>query len=121
MDNDELQKQKEEMERVEKELKERAEENKKVIRKLVAEGKLPEPRALTRKERKHVDAKELNLLRIKSDDKRDLAAVNEELRDYIIEEAYKGFDFDDLPNNVVNWFADYVFAITFRDKLSEKN
>ena len=115
MDNDELQKQKEEMERVEKELKERAEENKKVIRKLVADGKLPEPRALTRKERKHVDAKELNLLRIKSDDKRDLAAVNEELRDYILEEAYKGFDFDDLPNNVVNWFADYVFAITFRE------
>ena len=121
MENEELQKQKEEMERVEKELRERAEENKKVIMALVADGKLPKPRALTRKERKELDAKDLNLFKIKDDDKRGLTSVRYDMWDYILDEVFSDFDFDDVPNNVASWFADYVFALTFRDKLSEKN
>ena len=114
MDNDELKK-------VQEEMKQRAEENKKIIMTLVSEGRLPSPRPLTRKERKSIDAKGLNIFKIKPDDQRSVATVRDELFDFILDKIFAGFDFNDLPNNVASWFADYVFSITYRDDLSEKN
>lgn len=99
----------------------RAAENRKIIMGLVAEGKLPEPRALTRGERKKVDERGLNIFKVKPEDKRSIAAVQDELHDLILDMLYPSFDFDGLPNNVVTWFGDYVFSITYRDDLSEKN
>ena len=121
MDNDELKKQQEELKAQQAEMKQRAEENKKVIMSLVADGKLPQPRSLTRKERKAIDSKGLNIFKIRPEDKRSIAEVRDELFDFILDTAFPDFDFDELPNNVASWFADYVFAITYRDELSEKN
>ncbi len=118
---EDIEKQQEEMKKQQEEMKQRAEANKKIIMALVAENKLPDPRPLTRKERKLLDEKGLNIFKIKADDKRSIATVRDELFDFILDTAFKGFDFDNLPNNVASWFADYVFAITYRDDLSEKN
>jgi len=99
----------------------KAEANKKIIMDMVESGKLPEPRPMTRFERKQIDEKGLNLMKVGPDDKRSVAALSEDLGDWIIENMYKGFPFDNLPNNVVAWFTDYVFSISYRDDLSEKN
>lgn len=98
-----------------------AEESKKVMLKLVKEGKLPEPRPLTRKERKELDNNGMNLFKIKENDKRTFSQMREDTTDYILNTIYKDFDFDDLPNNVCLWFGQYVFGITYKDQLAEKN
>lgn len=103
------------------EVKELAEKNREYMKSLITEGKLPEARALTRAERKKLDAAGHNLFKIKENDKRSLAEVKENLTDWILDTIYPDVSFDDVSNNVCNWFAEYVFAISYRDDLSEKN
>ncbi len=107
-----------------KEIEEKVEiignQNHDLIMQLVAEGKLPEPRSLTRKERKALDAAELNVFKTKPSDTRSLVMIREDCADWIMDHIYPDFDFD-LPNNICLWFGNYIFGITYRDDLSEKN
>ena len=100
--------------------KEQGEKNRDILKGLVAEGKLPEPRALTRSERKKLDAAGHNILKIKRDDPRTLSQIKEDMADWILDNNYPGFDFA-LENNICLWFGEYVFAISYRDDLSAKN
>lgn len=97
-----------------------AEQNREIIRKLVAEGKLPEPRPLTRKERKELDKAGYNVFKIKQQDSRSISEIREDCADWILEKLYPDFDFD-LPNPICLWFGSYIFAISYKDDLSEKN
>lgn len=108
----------------EKELEEAkriGEQNLKIIKQLIAEGKLPELRSLTRKERKALDAANMNVFKIKASDPRSLYAVREDCSDWILDNVYPDFDFNDVPNNILLWFGNKVFGMTYRDDLAEKN
>lgn len=115
MDNDEatLKKQQEE-------LKKKAEESKKIIFAMVEKGELPMPRPLTRGERKMADAQGKNPFKIIHGDKRSMMSIAEDAADFVCQ-LFPDFDFDALPNHIVKWWADYIFAISYRDDLSEKN
>jgi hypothetical protein len=98
-----------------------AEGNKAAIAWYVEEGKLPTPRSLTRKERRALDDANLNLLKIPRNDPRSYTQVRDELADWVVENVFPDFDFDSLPNCVVLWFAQYVYGLTYKDDISEKN
>jgi hypothetical protein len=96
--------------------------NREIILQYVKDGKLPAPRALTQKERKAMDAAGVNPFKIKRDDLRNVAMIREDCADWILENIFKDFTFpEDLPNNIYLWFGNYVFGMTYRDDLSEKN
>ena len=99
---------------------EKGKRNHEIIKNLVSEGRLPEPRSLTRKERKLLDAADVNIFKIKAADPRSIEAIREDCSDWIMDNIYPDFDFD-LPNNICLWFGNYVFGITYRDDLTEKN
>ncbi len=104
----------------EKEAEVIAEENKAVINKLVREGKLPQPRALTRKERKALDKAGLNILKTTGDNKLNFLEKREACADFILDILYPDFDFD-LPNGICLWFGSYVFGLSYKNELAEKN
>jgi len=103
------------------EAKKIGEQNLNIIKQLVVEGKLPEPRSLTRKERKALDAANMNVFKIKASDPRSLYAVREDCSDWILDNVYQDFDFNDVPNNILLWFGNHVFGLTYKDELAEKN
>lgn len=111
---DEEKKNKEKIERTHKEQQE-------YIEKLIAAKKLPELRALTRKERKELDKSNNNYLKEVFTDKRNPLVIQEGCYDWILDNIYKSFDFSDLPNNVCLAFGRMVYDLTYGDKLSEKN
>lgn len=99
----------------------RAEKNRELIMEMVKNGELPEPRPMTRAERLKIDRDGLNILKIKRDDQRPFWEIQDDMREWILKNIYPEFTFDALPNNVVEWFAEYSFMISFRDDLSTKN
>lgn len=97
------------------------ERNRKVLFDLVEQGKLPEPRAMTRKERRAFDASGNNFFKPKSKDTRPFAGIVDDATDWVLDHIYPDFDFDDLPNNICNAFASYTVGLTYKDELAEKN
>lgn len=91
------------------------------IYKMIDEGKLPEIKSMTRKQRKEVDAKKLNYFKYGIDSNQNLITKQEQSVDWVLDNVYPDFDFDDLPNNVCFVFGQMVFAATYGDKVSEKN
>ena len=103
------------------EQKKLGEKNLEVIKKLVKEGKLPQPRALNRRERKDLDKADLNLFKIKPGDTRPFHEIRESCVDWIMDNIYPEFDFSETPNNICLWFGQHVFGLSYKDDLSEKN
>ena len=97
------------------------ERNREYIKKLVAEGKLPEPRPLKRKERKALDESNLHIWKIKKTDERAFTDIKEAMCDWILDNIYEGFDFSDVDDGTANYFAMYTFGLSYRDELAEKN
>lgn len=104
----------------EKTVDEIGEENRVVIFKLVKEGKLPKPRALTRKERKELDKAGLNMFKSFGDDNLNPVERREACADFILDTLYPDFDFD-LPNGVCLFFGSYIFGLSYGAELAEKN
>lgn len=103
------------------EAEEKEQRNREIIKKLVAEGKLPEPRSMSRSERKALDLTGNNIAKIKKDDSRTFAAIQDDMFDWILDNIYKGHNFDSLDNNICSAFALYTYKITFEDDLAAKN
>ncbi|MDU2063780.1 MAG: hypothetical protein E6713_02980 [Sporomusaceae bacterium] len=113
---------KEEREQEQKKAKELAEQNKSIVYEYVENGQLPSPRALTRSERKKLDAAGQNIYKIKVGDTRSLPEIREECSDWILDNIFGDFEIpDNVPSNVCLWFGLYVFGLTYRDDLAEKN
>lgn len=94
-----------------------------VIYKMIDAGQLPEIKALTRRQRKELDAKGINPVKqsYEKDDYVTPITVSEAVADYVCGTVYPDFDFDDLPNNAVTVFCELVISRTYSNKLSEKN
>lgn len=90
------------------------------LQKLIEQGKLPPARGMTRKERKTYDATGFNPVNPKAKDK-SFYELNDESTDWILENVYKGFDFDDLQNNIVEAFVGWTKRLTYGDYVGEKN
>lgn len=110
-----------------KEAKEREEKreaqeavNREVLLALVAEGKIPAPRALTRPERKAMDLAGVNFSKRKSDDKRAFGDLVEETYDWIIDNIYPG-ELEAVGNNISNYVALRSYNMTYSDDLAIKN
>lgn len=104
----------------EKDAEKRSMDVQEAINKLIAEGKLPAIRSMTRAQRKEMDAKKLNYF--KGGATGESAVLQQErCADWILDNVYPDFDFDDLPNNICYYFGQMVFAATYSDKFSEKN
>ena len=97
------------------------EENKKIIKQLVKEGKLPELRALTRTERKELDATGLNWLKTTGKETRNPLDVQEQCADWIIDTIFSDFDFSGVDNNICMEFATICYLMTYGASLAEKN
>ncbi|MDF2631433.1 MAG: hypothetical protein K0Q85_29 [Caproiciproducens sp.] len=113
----------EDMDVAEQKRKEQYENNREIILRLAKEGKLPEPRKLTHGERKRLDAAKVNVFKIEAEnDKRSYFTVRDEMSDWIVTNIYPDFKgFDDIDNNIVRFFGEYVFGLSYRDDLAEKN
>lgn len=98
-------------------------ESEKVLAKLAKEGKIPEIRPLTRKERKQLNKDKKNMFISTHDvnDQRGPLEVQTDTVDYVLDNFFKDTDWDDLPNNVCFAFATSVLAATFKDYVAEKN
>ncbi len=112
--------------KVKEEALKRAEEivesNRKYMRDLIGEGKLPQLQSLTRKQRKDMDAAGVNITKIKADDKRTYAEITDCMIDWIFDHVYPDFKgFDDLDEGVCKAFGLLTFSHTYRDNLAEKN
>lgn len=95
----------------------------KVLGRLAKEGKIPEIRPLTRKERKQLNKDKQNMFISTHDvnDHRGPLEVQTDTVDYVLDNFFKGTDWDDLPNNVCAAFVVCVMGATFKDTLAEKN
>lgn len=101
--------------------KELYEKNREHIMTLVNDKKLPEPRKLTRSERRKLDAAKVNIFKIESTDPRSYFAVKEDLADWILDNIYPKFDFDGLDNNICTFFGEYIFGLSYRNDITVKN
>ena len=88
---------------------------------LMKEGKLPQVRALTRKERKELTESGYDLYQPKVDENTIIPALEMKCTDWIIDHIYPDFDWDDVPSNVVNIFAGFTLGLTYGTELVEKN
>lgn len=104
----------------ERQRQEKVEETRKVLRKLIADGKLPAARPLTRSERRKMDAAGVNIRRADYRMKSAGASIDD-MVDWILDTVYGEFDFEKLPNNVCMSFAMYVYELTYGDELALKN
>ena len=109
----------------EQEMKEKAQkvyaEQQEIIEKLIADGKLPKIRTLTRKQRKELDKSNLNYLKNGIGDRRNPFAVQEDCYDWILEHVYKETDFSEFSNTICFVFGRLTFQTLYKDDLAEKN
>ena len=110
-----------------KEAKEREEKraaqeatNREILLELVAAGTIPTPRALTRPERKAMDAAGCNFSKPKAGETRSLSDRIEETYDWIIDNIYPD-QLDTVGNNVANYVALRTYNMTYADDLAIKN
>lgn len=106
---------------VQKEAQERHEKITAEIMKMIADGKLPEVRSMTRKQRRELDEQKLNYLKTVFQTKETAIGMQEKCYDWILDHVYPDFDFDSLPNNVCFFFGEQVYSATYSDKFAEKN
>lgn len=111
----------EEQKNTENEIKELHEKNRELILEMVAEGKLPEPRKLSRAERRKLDEAKVNIFKIEPTDSRTYFAVKEDMADWIIDNIYKDVNFDNVDNNVCLFFGEYTFGLSYKSDLAVKN
>ena len=111
----------EEQNRIVQEAKEQYEKNRTIILDLVKDGKLPTPRKLNRSERRKIDAAKLNILKTEPGDQRSFHAVRDDLVDWILDNIYPDFNFDQLDNDICTFFGEYVFGLSNRNDLTVKN
>lgn len=106
----------------ERKQQEKNEETRKALKRLIAVGKLPQARPLTRGERRKMDEAGVNIRKIDYRQKT-LDAAIDDMADWILENIYPSFapEFDALPNNVCTLFAMYVYQLTYEDDLAAKN
>lgn len=97
------------------------EQNRQIILEMAKEGKLPQPRPMTRKERRAFDKSGNNFYKPKDMGGKDFASIVDDATDWVLDNVYKGFNFDALPNNVCNAFAAYTVGLTYKDDLGAKN
>lgn len=98
-----------------------AEKNRAVIKKMIADGKLPEAHPLNRSQRKELDKAGYNFLKPKDGEKRSFFKLHEDSSDYILDKYYSEFGWDSVSNNICLAFADYVIHLTYGDEIAEKN
>lgn len=94
--------------------------NREILLELIKADKVPAPRALTRSERKAMDAAGCNFSKPKTGEKRSLSDLIEETYDWIIDNVYTG-QLDAVGNNVSNYIALRTYQMTYSDDLSIKN
>ena len=104
-----------------KDEEERAEKIRNELRKLAKEGLIPEPRPMTRKERRALDAAELNMSKVPLSDERRFIHVRDDMYDWILDHIYAGHDFDEVDNCVCNALALYTYQLTYQDDIAAKN
>lgn len=109
-----------EKEKVEK-AREQAKKNLEILQNLIKENKLPQYRALTRKERKNMTEAGVNVYYAKIDENTTVQKLYEQMTDWILDNVFLDFNFDDLDNGLCTAFATKCFAMTYSDNLAEKN
>lgn len=105
----------------EKEMRNKMEETRTILKQMMRDGKLPEARAMKRSERKRLNTAGLNLNNYKAGLQKNFTELQEEMCDWILDHVYPEFDFDDLPNNIGYVFALHTYMLTYQDDLAEKN
>ncbi|AIF52002.1 hypothetical protein [Pelosinus sp. UFO1] len=110
-----------------KEAKEREEKreaqearNREILLELIAAGTVPEPRPLTRKERKAMDEAGCNFSKPKTGENRKFGELIEDTYDWIIDNIYPG-QLDNVSNNIANYIALRTYNMTYNDDLAIKN
>ena len=83
---------------------------------LMKEGKLPQVRALTRKERKELTKTGFNMY-----ENTNFLDLKMKCVDWVVDNIYPDFDWDDVPSNVVNIFVGFTLGLTYGDNFIEKN
>lgn len=91
------------------------------IFRLIKEGKLPEVRVLTRKERKELTKTGFNMYQPKVDENTNFLDLKMKCVDWVVDNIYPDFDWDDVPSNVVNIFVGFTLGLTYGDNFIEKN
>ena len=86
--------------------------------KTVVNYNLPAVRSMTRKELRALLAKGLDMITSTEQDKRKLSA---DMVDYILDVVFKGHDFEDVPQDVLNLFAVNVYNKTYGLATEAKN
>lgn len=107
----------EEKKRIEK----KVDETRQVLKQLIADGVLPQARAMKRSERKKLDDAGLNIKLYTYRSDKSFNEAQEEMSDWIMDNIYPGFNFDDIDNNVCNLFALYTYQLSYEDTLAIKN
>lgn len=110
-----------ERDEVEKKIEEIMNKNREFIKEQIKTGKLPEISPLSRKLRRAMDAAGANMGKTKADDKRTLSEIRDDMCDWILDNAYKDFDFSEIDDAVCRTVALFTYRLTFRDELGEKN
>ena len=101
--------------------REQANKNLEILQKLIKENKLPQYRALTRKERKKMTEAGVNVYYVVINENDTIQKLYEQMTDWILDNVFPDFDFDDLDNGLCKAFATKCFAMTYSDNLAEKN
>lgn len=101
--------------------REQANKNLEILQKLIKENKLPQYRALTRKERKKMTEAGVNVYYVVINENDTIQKLYEQMTDWILDNVFPDFDFDDLDNGLCKAFATKCFGMTYSDNLAEKN
>lgn len=107
----------EEQKRIEKGV----EDTRNALKKLITEGALPAARAMKRPERRNLDKAGLNIKSYRYNSDKTFSEAQEAMADWILDNIYPDFNFDDLDNNICNLFALYTYHLSYQDNLATKN
>lgn len=104
------------------ETEKKLEQTRKILKEMMEKGTLPRARSLTRKERKAFDKSGKNIFNlVTQDDKRTFLAIRQDAADWILDNVFPKFDWDNVENNICQAFAEYVMNLTYSGDLDEKN
>lgn len=104
-----------------KQEEERQKANREFLLRLIKEEKLPKARAMNRTERRKLDAAGLNVPKLRNYGEKSFQQIWEDMTDWILDEIYPDFNFDELDNNICSAFGSYIYNLTYGDDLTAKN